>query len=222
LIIFVLLFVLLSGAVNLGSFFFMGIELEIQNIYRDLGIILLGMFSIYLTPPGNRKLNDFSWTPVMKVAKLFAAIFVTIIPAILILKAGERGAMAGLLSLISEPSHYFWVCGCLSSFLDNTPAYLTLFNAGLGMLGMEEAAVAAACTAASPQCNEQWTAILTAVSAGSVFMGANSYVGNAPNFMVKSISEEAGVNMPGFFGYIFKYSVPFLIPVFILNTLVYF
>lgn len=182
----------------------------------------LGLVSLRITPRQNREINEFSWTPIVEVAKLFAAIFITIIPAILILKAGDKGALAGLLAAISRPSHYFWVVGGLSSFLDNAPTYLTFFNMGLGKLGIEEAAVAAACTATNPLCNQEWIGILTAVSAGSVFMGANTYIGNAPNFMVKSIAEEAGVNMPSFFGYIIKYSLPFLIPVFILNTVLFF
>lgn len=222
LLAFVVLLVLLSGSFNLGGMNLMGIELQFQNVLRDLGIIALGLFSLHITPKQNREMNEFSWTPIVEVAKLFAAIFITIIPAILILKAGDRGALAGLLSSISRPSHYFWVSGGLSSFLDNAPTYLTFFNMGLGKLGIEEAAVAAACTLNNPLCNQEWIGILTAVSAGSVFMGANTYIGNAPNFMVKSIAEEAGVNMPSFFGYIFKYSLPFLIPVFILNTLLFF
>ncbi len=222
LLLFVVLFVLLSGSVRLAGISIMGIELQLQNIFRDLGIILLGMISLYITPKENREMNEFSWTPIVEVAKLFAAIFVTIIPAILILKAGDKGALAGLLSLIDRPSHYFWVSGGLSSFLDNAPTYLTFFNMGLGKLGMQEAMLPAACTMTSPLCSLEWIGILTAVSAGSVFMGANTYIGNAPNFMVKSIAEEAGVNMPSFFGYIFRYSIPYLIPVFILNTYLFF
>lgn len=222
LLMFIVFLVLMSGSFNIGSVRLVGIELHYQNILRDIGIILLGLYSLHITPQRNRDLNEFSWTPIVEVAKLFAAIFITIIPAILILKAGERGALSVILSSISKPSHYFWASGGLSSFLDNAPTYLTFFNMGLGKLGMEEAFVAAACTASNPLCNQEWIAILTAVSAGSVFMGANTYIGNAPNFMVKSIAEEAGVNMPSFFGYIFKYSLPFLIPVFILNTFLFF
>lgn len=222
LLAFVVLLVLFSGSVNLGSIRLTGIDLQFQNVMRDMGIIALGLISLRITPRQNREINEFSWTPIVEVAKLFAAIFITIIPAILILKAGDKGALAGLLAAISRPSHYFWVAGGLSSFLDNAPTYLTFFNMGLGKLGIEEAAVAAACTATNPLCNQEWIGILTAVSAGSVFMGANTYIGNAPNFMVKSIAEEAGVNMPSFFGYIIKYSLPFLIPVFILNTVLFF
>jgi len=222
LLVIVVLLVLVSGSFKLGSMSVMGIELHFQSIFCYAGIILLGLISLRITPTRNRELNGFSWAPIMEVAKLFAAIFVTIIPAILILKAGDRGALSALLSSISHPSHYFWASGGLSSFLDNAPTYLAFFNMGLGKLGMEEALVAAACTANSPHFNQEWVAILTAVSAGSVFMGANTYIGNAPNFMVKSIAEEAGVNMPSFFGYIFKYALPFLIPVFILNTFLFF
>jgi len=222
LLVTVIMLVLLSGSINIGSFHAMGIELQLQNIMRDLGIIALGFISLRITPKQNREINEFSWTPIIEVAKLFAAIFITIIPAILMLKAGNRGALSGIFSTITSPSHYFWASGGLSSFLDNAPTYLTFFNMGLGKLGMEESIVSAACTISNPLCNQQWISILTAVSAGSVFMGANTYIGNAPNFMVKSIAEEAGVNMPSFFGYIFKYSLPFLIPVFILNTFLFF
>lgn len=222
LLVIVIIMVLLSGSINIGNSYVMGIELQLQNIMRDLGIIGLGFLSLRITPKQNREMNEFSWIPIIEVAKLFAAIFITIIPAILILKAGDRGVLSGLFSTINSPSHYFWAAGGLSSFLDNAPTYLTFFNMGLGKLGMEEATVAAACTITHPLCNQQWISILTAISAGSVFMGANTYIGNAPNFMVKSIAEEAGVNMPSFFGYIFKYSLPFLIPVFILNTFLFF
>lgn len=218
----VVLLVLMSGSFKMGGLYLMGIEFEFQNVLRDLGIVALGLISLRITPDENRKMNEFSWTPILEVAKLFAAIFVTIIPAILILKSGNKGVLAGLLDLIDRPSHYFWVSGGLSSFLDNAPTYLTFFNMGLGKLGLQEAIVPAACSLTDPLCNMQWISILTAISAGSVFMGANTYIGNAPNFMVKSIAEEAGVNMPSFFGYILKYSLPFLMPIFILNTFLFF
>jgi Na+/H+ antiporter NhaD/arsenite permease-like protein len=92
----------------------------------------------------------------------------------------------------------------------------------LGKLGLDEAMIPSALAAGTASANVQFIAFLQAVSAGSVLMGANTYIGNAPNFMVKSIAEEAGVNMPSFFGYMFKYSIPILIPVFIIVTYVFF
>ena len=141
----------------------------------------------------------------------------TIIPALAILKAGEHGALAFLINAVKEPAHYFWATGSLSSFLDNAPTYLTFFNTALGSFyaGMPE-------IDAVHRLIAEQNVYLQAIAAGAVFMGANTYIGNAPNFMVKSISEEAGIKMPSFFGYMFKYSIPILIPVFILVTYVFF
>jgi len=175
-----------------------------------------------VTPRRLREANDFSWGPILEVAKLFAGIFITIIPALAILKAGPHGALAGLVNAVNTPAHYYWASGILSSFLDNAPTYLTFFNMALGRLGLTEAMVPAALAAGAATANVQFIAYLQAVSAGAVFMGANTYIGNAPNFMVKSIAEEAGVNMPSFFGYMFKYSIPILIPIFIVVTYVFF
>jgi Na+/H+ antiporter NhaD/arsenite permease-like protein len=122
-----------------------------------------------------------------------------------------------MVTMVNDPSQYFWVSGALSSVLDNAPTYLSFFNQILGKLQMTEAMVPAACSA-----DPVFVSYLKAISVGSVFMGANTYIGNAPNFMVKSIAEEAGVNMPSFFGYILKYTLPILIPVFILVTFVFF
>ncbi|MBW2675766.1 MAG: sodium:proton antiporter, partial [Deltaproteobacteria bacterium] len=144
------------------------------------------------------------------------------IPALAILKAGNEGAMAGLVSVVQESYHYFWVTGALSSFLDNAPTYLTFFNLALGKLGIAESAVPAALAVKAATANPEFIMYLKAISAGAVFMGANTYIGNAPNFMVKSIAEEAGINMPSFFGYMIKYSIPILIPVFILVTFIFF
>jgi Na+/H+ antiporter NhaD/arsenite permease-like protein len=141
----------------------------------------------------------------------------TIIPALAILKAGENGALAFLIKSINTPAHYFWASGALSSFLDNAPTYLTFLNSEIGKFypGMPESqAVARLIVERIPY--------LMAVSAGAVFMGANTYIGNAPNFMVKSIAEEAGVKMPSFFGYMFKYSIPILLVLFIIMTFVFY
>ncbi|MEN6465182.1 MAG: sodium:proton antiporter [Syntrophaceae bacterium] len=212
--------VVMSGYWRAGEVNLFGLHLEIQSLLRDALLIAIGLAAFKLTPGSLREKNEFSWGPIKEVAKLFAGIFITIIPALAILKAGRSGPL-GMIMLINEPSQYFWVSGALSSVLDNAPTYLTFFNQILGKLQMTEAMVPAACSggiAISPV----FVSYLKAISIGSVFMGANTYIGNAPNFMVKSIAEEAGVNMPSFFGYIVKYSIPVLIPVFMLVTLIFF
>ena len=176
--------------------------------------MLLGLtyVSWTYTPQQIRKENEYTWFPIIEVAKLFAGIFITIIPAIAILKAGTNGALAGIISSVSSASGpnnmmYFWYTGVLSSFLDNAPTYLVFFNTAGGdpitLMG-------------------QMKDTLLAISMGAVFMGANTYIGNAPNFMVKSISESSGVEMPSFFGFLFKWSIPFLVPLFIIVSWIFF
>ncbi len=209
--------VIFSGIVKLGDVNILGIHQSIENLIKDAVLIAMGILSLIVTRKDVRKGNDFSWAPILEVAYLFAGIFITIIPALAILKAGEHGAMAWLIKSVDTPAHYFWAAGTLSSFLDNAPTYLTFFNSALGKFypGMSEApAVARLIVEKIPY--------LAAISAGAVFMGANSYIGNAPNFMVKSIAEEAGVKMPSFFGYMFKYSIPILVVLFIVITFIFF
>ncbi|MCX7816097.1 MAG: sodium:proton antiporter [Syntrophales bacterium] len=214
--------ILLSGYWKAGHINVLGVEMEIQNIVRDVVIIILGLLSLLLTPKELRAANDFSWGPILEVAKLFAGIFITIVPALAILRAGTEGALRDLITLIQNPAHYFWATGILSSFLDNAPTYLTFFNMALGKLQLTEAMVPAALKVGVETTNLQFIHYLEAISAGAVFMGANTYIGNAPNFMVKAIAEEAGVNMPSFFGYMFKYSIPILIPTFVAVSLIFF
>ncbi len=214
--------VLMSGYWKAGYFDVMGVEWHYQNILRDILIIVMGLLSLFITPARLREANEFSWFPIQEVAKLFAGIFMTIIPALAILKAGSGGALAGFVALVKEPWHYFWVTGVLSSFLDNAPTYLTFFNMALGKLGMTEAMVPGALAVNSVTFNPAFVHYLTAISAGAVFMGANTYIGNAPNFMVKSIAEEAGISMPSFFGYMLKYSIPILVPTFLIVSFVFF
>ncbi len=128
-----------------------------------------------------------------------------------------RLSISSLIAAVQEPWQYFWVTGVLSSFLDNAPTYLTFFNTQLGQFypGMTEAAAVGKLMVEKSQ-------YLLAISAGAVFMGANTYIGNAPNFMVKAIAEEVGVAMPSFFGYLLRWSIPILIPVFILITFIFF
>ena len=139
------------------------------------------------------------------MAALFAGIFATMIPALAILNA--RGAELGL----QRPWHYFWASGALSSFLDNAPTYLTFASAASGSLGTD------ADHLAQLLASERGAALLAAISLGSVLMGANTYIGNGPNFMVKIIAEEGGVRMPGFFGYM-GYAAVILLPLFVVVT----
>lgn len=175
--------------------------------FVEVVIILLATWlSMKTTKKETRKLNEFTFAPIEEVAKLFIGIFVTMIPALLLLKA--HGAELGL----SEPWQLFWATGTLSSFLDNTPTYLVFLQTA-GALGATSGIPTAVGTV-SP-------IMLEAISAGAVFMGANTYIGNAPNFMVKSIAEENNIKMPSFFGYM-GWSVAILIPVFIINTFLFF
>ncbi len=209
--------VLLSGVVDWGEISVLGVHRAVQDWARDGFLILLGLASLFTTAPRLRQDNDFTWFPIVEVAYLFIGIFITMIPCLLILKAGSQGALAGLIGAVREPAHYFWITGALSSFLDNAPTYLTFFNTALGRFypGMAEPQAVNALM--------QDNAIyLMAISAGAVFFGACSYIGNAPNFMVRSISEESGTPMPSFFGYILKYSLVFLVPTFVLLTFVFF
>jgi Na+/H+ antiporter NhaD/arsenite permease-like protein len=209
--------VLMSGTWKIGTFELLGVELKTEFVLRDGLLILLGILSLVTTHKDIYTNNQFTWFPIQEVGYLFAGIFMTIIPALAILKAGSHGALAPLIAFASAPAEYFWITGGLSSFLDNAPTYLTFFNTALGAFyeGMPE-------PQAVPLLISENARYLLAISCGAVFMGAVTYIGNAPNFMVKSISEEAGVPMPSFFGYMIKYSLPFLIPVFILVTLVFF
>jgi Na+/H+ antiporter NhaD/arsenite permease-like protein len=218
--------VLFSGINRLGEVQIFGVHQDVQNLVRDAIILAMFALSLATTSKEIRSSNQYTWGPIREVAILFFGIFMTIIPALLILQAGERGALAGFVAAASRPWHYFWMSGILSSFLDNAPTYLTYFNLTLGKLAITEhqvyeglRGVANAMPAAKL---DHLVSYLVAISAGSVFMGANSYIGNAPNFMIKAIAEEAGVKMPSFFGYIFKYSIPVLIPTFILVTVIFF
>jgi Na+/H+ antiporter NhaD/arsenite permease-like protein len=206
--------VLISGFWKPGyqvAIFHVGVE--IQNLLRDILLLALTYASWFYTSKSIREANEYTWFPIVEVGKLFAGIFVTIIPAIAILKAGTKGALSYVVSSVSdtngEPINYmyFWLTGILSSFLDNAPTYLVFFNTAGGD--------------PSILMNEMANTLL-AISAGAVFMGANTYIGNAPNFMVKSISESSGIDMPSFFGYLFKWSIPVLLPLFIIVSFLFF
>jgi Na+/H+ antiporter NhaD/arsenite permease-like protein len=185
--------VLMSGIVDWGEVNTLGVHRAVQDWARDGLLILMGILSLIVTPIRLREDNNFTWFPIIEVAYLFIGIFITMIPCLLILKAGAKGELAFLINAVKEPMHYFWVTGALSSFLDNAPTYLTFFNTALGCFcsGMEE-------SMAVPILMTDKAIYLKAISAGAVFFGACSYIGNAPNFMVRSIAEEAGTPMPSF------------------------
>ena len=209
--------VLMSGIVDWGDVTTLGIHRALQDWVRDGLLIGMGILSMVTTSITIREDNDFTWFPIIEVAYLFIGIFITMIPCLLILKAGLKGELAFLIQGVNRPVHYFWVTGALSAFLDNAPTYLTFFNTALGSFfaGMTEAE-------AVPLLMTDKAVYLKAISTGAVFFGAVSYIGNAPNFMVRSIAEEAGTPMPSFFGYIIRFSLLFLIPIFVIVTLIFF
>lgn len=209
--------VLVSGTWKAGSVTVLGVHLAVESLARDACLLALGVVSLRLTRKEIHEANGFSWFPMKEVGILFAGIFTTIIPAVAILKAGSEGALGALIAALETPAHYFWITGTLSSFLDNAPSYLTFFNSLIGKFFAEVPATQAVHMLITEQ-----RASLQAVSLGAVFFGAMTYIGNAPNFMVKSIAEEAGVRMPSFFGFMFRYSIPILIPLFVLLTVVFF
>lgn len=209
--------VLMSGLLHIGDVNFFGVHRPVADLLRDGLLILMGILSLRTTRQSIRERNEFTWFPILEVAYLFAGIFVTMIPVLDILKAGENGEFAFIIRMVKEPVHYFWVTGILSSFLDNAPTYLVFLNTALGNFfpGVTE-------KAAVLDLIQHQGLYLEAIACGAVFMGANSYIGNAPNFMVRSIAEEAGVEMPSFFGYILKYSLLILVPTFVVVTWVFF
>ncbi|MBX6375170.1 MAG: sodium:proton antiporter [Acetobacteraceae bacterium] len=190
----------------------LGQPVGLERLLGMAAFLVITLLSVRLTPAALREANGFAWGAMAEVAKLFAAIFVTMAPVIAILRAGREGAAASLVALTSTaegqpiPAVYFWLTGALSSFLDNAPTYLVFFNLAGGDPG---------------HLMTQGALTLAAISCGAVFMGANSYIGNAPNFMVKAIVEEQGVRMPSFFGYC-AWAAAVLIPLFVLVTLLFF
>ncbi|MDO4877779.1 MAG: sodium:proton antiporter [Neisseria sp.] len=205
--------VLLSGVWQPGTGVdILGSRYALQNLVRDILLLVITLLSVKFTPKQVRAGNEFGWGPIEEVGKLFLGIFITIVPVLMILKAGSQGGLAFVVSAVhnaaGEPVNamYFWMTGLLSAFLDNAPTYLVFFNLAGGnaqtlMDGLPHT--------------------LLAVSTGSVFMGALTYIGNAPNFMVKAIAEQRKVKMPGFFGYM-AWSFGILVPLFLVQTLVFF
>jgi Na+/H+ antiporter NhaD/arsenite permease-like protein len=193
------------------SFDVYGTRVELQNLMRDAVLLLIAILSLVLTPNEHREANDFTWEPIAEVAILFAGIFTCIIPVLAVLEAGKDGAFSWLLALVTardgSPNDlaYFWLTGTLSAFLDNAPTYLVFFELAGG-----DAQVLMGPLATT----------LAAISMGAVYMGAMTYIGNAPNFMIYAIATERGVKMPSFFGYMI-WSALVLLPVFALLTFVW-
>jgi len=209
----VLVLVLMSGVWKSPvGFEIMGTRVGLPGLVRDVGLVALTLLSLKITAAKVHAANQFGWGPMAEVAKLFAGIFLTIVPVIAMLKAGLHGPFGAVVSAVTrpdgqpDPAMYFWATGILSSFLDNAPTYLVFFNTAGG----------------DPQAlMTTYATTLAAISAGAVFMGANTYIGNAPNLMVKAIAESRGVRMPSFFGYML-WSGAILIPLFILTTFIFF
>jgi len=209
----VVAFVLLSGFWKSPvGFDVFGTRVGLPGLVRDAGLVAITLLSLKITPAKVHADNQFEWGPMAEVAKLFAGIFLTIIPVIAMLKAGTQGPFGAIVSAVTradgqpDPAMYFWATGMLSSFLDNAPTYLVFFNTA----GGDPAALMTT-----------YATTLAAISAGAVFMGANTYIGNAPNLMVKAIAESRGVRMPSFFGYM-AWSVAILVPLFVLSTFIFF
>ena len=184
-------------------------------------MVLCALGAWFTTNAQNRALNKFSWTPIVEVAVLFAGIFVCMAPALEILNAWGKGdrMIAGQGFGMTATWQYFWATGVLSSFLDNAPTYLTFAATAAGQAGIPvEGSTYLGDLLAKGDAAQ---ALMMAISCGAVFMGANTYIGNGPNFMVKAIAEENGVKMPGFFGYM-AYSIGILIPLFVIVTLAFF
>jgi len=212
-----LLIALIVGAILLSAvwkpgvaFAVYGTQLALENVLRDGTLVAIALVSLWITPEEHRDVNGFSWEPIREVAYLFAGIFICIIPVLAALGAGERGSLAWLLDVVTRrdgspnDAAYFWLTGLLSAFLDNAPTYLVFFE----LAGGDAARLMG-----------ELATTLAAISMGAVFMGALTYIGNAPNFMVYAIATERGVKMPSFFGYL-VWSCAVLGPVFVLLTFV--
>ncbi|HWQ69217.1 MAG TPA: sodium:proton antiporter [Patescibacteria group bacterium] len=212
---FLLLLGVLTVAFVAGRF---GDQIGLQSDYARRGGQIVGMgilagLSMLMTRQDTRAANNFTLYPIIEVAVIFAGIFATMIPALVILES--RGGEFGL----TRPWQFFWVTGLLSSFLDNAPTYLTFASMASGLMGTEAAHLGLLLGSVTGGMDGE--TLLTAISVGAVAMGANTYIGNGPNFMVKAIAEETGVKMPSFFGYI-KYTAGILLPLFLLVTLFFF
>jgi Na+/H+ antiporter NhaD/arsenite permease-like protein len=187
---------------------------EVFPFLRELLMLGFVAISLWTTPKSVREYNEFNYTAILEVAALFIGIFITMQVPIAFLNA--RGAALG----VNEPWEFFWATGTLSSFLDNAPTYVVFFETAK-VLPVDEGVAVVALTMGQRAVGQIAEALLVAISLGAVFLGAMTYIGNGPNFMVKSIAEQSGIPMPSFFGYMIKYSIPILLPVFIVVTFLF-
>lgn len=202
--------ILLSATWQPGVVFdIVGTKVALQNLVRDIALIVIALASLWLTPDEHRAANGFTFEPIREVAILFAGIFVAIIPVLAMLQAGPDGTFAFLLQAVTakdgtpHEAAYFWLTGALSGFLDNAPTYLVFFELASGE---------------AQELMGPLSGTLAAISMGAVYMGALSYIGNAPNLMVYAIASEQGVRMPSFFAYVL-WAVCVLVPLFLVLTL---
>jgi len=188
-----------------------GTHLPLQDLARDAVLVLTALASLWLTPYEHREANGFSWEPILEVALLFAGIFVCAVPVLAMLDAGYDGSFAWLLAVVTRHDGtphqiaYFWLTGLLSAILDNAPTYLVFFKLAGGNAAELMSTLAST---------------LAAISMGAVYMGALTYIGNAPNFMIYAIATERGIKMPSFFGYM-VWSIVVLAPVFAAVTWIF-
>ncbi len=177
---------------------------EYYKFIREAAIVVMAILSLLFTPKLTRQSNNFTWEPIKEVAYLFLGIFITMVPALLYLETNAH--QLG----ISLAHQFYYYTGALSSFLDNTPTAVTFHSLALG-LGINEGKL----VASIPE------ELLRAISLGAVLFGSMTYIGNGPNFMVKAVAEENNIKMPSFFGYIYKFSLIVLLPIFILLQLLF-
>ena len=197
----------IKGRINFLFLLMVIISFFIPPVAREIVMLLAASLSIYFTPVSMREENAFTYHPIIEVAILFAGIFVTMVPVLSMLQM--NGSRLGVI----QPWQFFWASGSLSSFLDNAPTYL-VFMSTAQSVAHAKGIVEGLIVGVPPN-------LLAAISAGSVLMGANSYIGNGPNFMVKAICEENEIDMPTFFGYM-AWSVGILIPLFVVITFIFF
>lgn len=181
-------------------------DLGYFDIGRDVLLIAIGLGSWFLTPKKLRKDNNFHFHPFIEVATLFVGIFITLAPILMVFAEGPSGPLGGLMELINTPTEYFWAAGALASFLDNAPTYLVFFNLAGGN---------------AEQLMTTGAPILKAITVGSVFMGCNTYIGNAPNLLVLDVAKENGIKMPSFFRYM-AWALACVGPVYLLLTVIFF
>ncbi|MCC6574462.1 MAG: sodium:proton antiporter [Planctomycetes bacterium] len=206
----------LAGNIALGDL----VQLPIAGVCRDVIMLLMAALSLATTAKAIRVANNFNWAPIKEVAKLFAGIFICMVPALAILSAGSHGQLAFIVNSVQQPWQYFWATGSLSSFLDNAPTYLVFFQTAQSTPMAEFAARGLSPDPVSHLVDMPHI-ILASISCGAVFMGANTYIGNAPNFMVKAVAEQNDVKMPSFLGYML-WSICILIPLFIVMSFIFF